>query len=85
MEGPAPAVRQPVRDGRVLVGGVVVQDGVDIPSGGRLLLDPVEDAMNSWCRWRSEWLPMTIPSRMFSAANSVVIPFRLSSCVTCQC
>ena len=47
VEGPAPAVRQPVCDGRVLVGGVVVQDGVDIPSGGRLLLDPVEDAMNS--------------------------------------
>ena len=43
MEGPSPAVRQPVRDGRVLVGGVVVHDGVDLPSGGHRLVDLVEE------------------------------------------
>ena len=35
VEGPAPVVRQPLRDGLVLVGGVVAQDGVDLPSGAR--------------------------------------------------
>ena len=36
VEGPAPAVRQPVRDGRVLVGEVVVHDGMDLRSGGSM-------------------------------------------------
>ena len=36
VEGPAPAVRQPIRDGRVLVGEVVVHDGVDLRSGGSM-------------------------------------------------
>ena len=43
MEGPAPAIRRPVRDGRVPVGGIVVHDGVDLRSGGRRLLDLVEE------------------------------------------
>ena len=43
MEGPAGMVRKPVRDGFVLVGGVVVQDGVDILPGGRRLVDLLEE------------------------------------------
>ena len=43
MEGPAEIILQPVRDGLVLVGGVVVHDGVDLPFGGYLLVDPAEE------------------------------------------
>ena len=43
MEGPAGMVLQPLRDGLVLVGGVVVQDGVDLPPGRRRLVDLVEE------------------------------------------
>ena len=43
VEGPAGMVLQPLRDGRVLVGGVVVHDGVDILPGGHLLVDLLEE------------------------------------------
>ena len=43
VEGPAGMVLQPLRDGRVLVGGVVVQDGADLPACGRRLVDLLEE------------------------------------------
>src|SRR5215218_486727 len=33
--------------------------------------------MNSWCRWRCMQRPRTVPSRMWRAANSVVVPWAL--------
>jgi len=33
--------------------------------------------MNSGCRWRCMFFPNTVPSSTFSAANSVVVPWRL--------
>ena len=32
--------------------------------------------MNSWCRCRCMQRPNTVPSRIFSAANKVVVPWR---------
>ena len=43
VEGPAGMVLQPLRDGLVLVGGVVVQDGADLPPGGHRLVDLLEE------------------------------------------
>jgi len=37
--------------------------------------------MNSWCRWRGMQLPMTMPSSKLRAANNVVAPWRLQSCL----
>ena len=75
MEGPAGMVLQPLRGTSAC--GRSSQDGADLPPGGRRLSICSRNAMNSWCRWRSEWRPMTVPSRMSVAAKSVVVPFRL--------
>ena len=44
MEGPARMARQPLPDGRMLVGGVIVEDGVDSLSGWNLALDGIQEA-----------------------------------------
>ena len=43
MEAPAVVLRQPFIDGPVLVGGVVIQDGADVLSGGRRRFDLLEE------------------------------------------
>ena len=43
VEGPARMPRQPPSHGGMLVGGVIVEDGVDGLSGGGLALDGVEE------------------------------------------
>ena len=43
MEGPSAMILQPVHDGLVLVGGIVVQNGVDRSSGRHLPVDLVEE------------------------------------------
>jgi hypothetical protein len=41
---------KPLADLRMLVGGVVVDDGVDCLSGRHLRLNGVEEADELWCR-----------------------------------
>jgi hypothetical protein len=65
----------------MLVGCVVVDDGLDDPAGWHRQRDGIEKRMNAACRWRCMQRPITVPSSTFSAANSVVVPWRLSSCV----
>ena len=78
MEDPARMIRQPFPDLGMLVGGVVVDDGVDDLAGRDGALDGVEET--------DEFLmamllgmqrPMTVPSRILRAANRVVVPLRL--------
>ena len=70
VEGPAPAVRQPLRDGRVLVGGVVVHDGVNLPLGGRRLVDLLEE--------RDELLvPVALGVYQLPTFNSPSMPYFL--------
>ncbi len=44
VEGPARVTRQPLTDGGMLMGGVVVEDRVNDLAGGNLALDGVEEA-----------------------------------------
>jgi len=61
---------------RRLMRGIVVNDEMEIETGGGLLVDQPENR-NSRCRWRGMQVPITLPSSMFSAANRVVVPLRL--------
>ena len=61
----------------MLVRGVVVEDGVDQLAGRHRALDGIEEAMNSWWRWRAMHWPITLPSSTLSAANRVVVPWRM--------
>ena len=78
VEGPARVTGEPGADLGVLVGGVVVEDRVDQLAGrhggARRRL---RKRMNSWCRCRAMHWPMTLPSSTFSAANRVVVPWRM--------
>ena len=53
MEGPARMARQPLPDGRMLVGGVIVEDGVDSLSGWNLALDGIQKCVFAFRRGRS--------------------------------
>ena len=60
-----------------LVGGVVVEDQVQVEPGRGLLIDQAEEADELAARWRSvHWL-ITVPAFTSRAANSVVVPWRL--------
>ena len=73
VEGPARMASEPSPDLRMLMGGVVIGDRVD----GTVRSIALRKRMNSSCRCRCMQRPMTVPSRTFSAANSVVVPCRL--------
>ena len=77
VEGPARMARQPSLHLGMLVCGVVVDDGLDHLAGGHVALDGVEEADELG-------VPMTLhaaadhgASSTLSAANSVVVPWRL--------
>ena len=77
VEGPAGMAVEPCADLRVLVGGVVVEDGVDVAVGRHRALDGVEEADELLVAMPGHVRPMTVPSSTLSAANSVVVPWRL--------
>ena len=61
----------------MLMGGVIVDDGVNRLSSGNLLLDDIEEANELLMAMVAACLrPITVPSRTFIAANSVVVPWR---------
>ena len=61
----------------VLVGRVVVQNQVDLQAGGDLGVDDLEELEELAMAVSGQTLPMTVPVNTSSAANSVVVPFRL--------
>ena len=65
---------QPFLHLRMLVGCVVVDDGVDRVSRRHLRLDGVEEADELLVPVALHIAPMTVPSRTLRAANSVVVP-----------
>jgi hypothetical protein len=65
---------QPVPDFRGLVRAVVVADQVDVQAARDVLVDPLEEFRNSWCRWRRCSSLITVPSAMLKAANRLVMP-----------
>ena len=71
VERPARMARKPSPHGRMLVGGVVVEDRMDGLADGNLVA-PI-DSQRPLCMLR----PITVPSSTFIAANRVVVPFRL--------
>ena len=75
MERPARMIGQPFEDVGLFVGGIVVDDGVDDFSGRNSALDGIEEADELLVAMPS--LQRTVPSRMLSAANRVVVPLRL--------
>ena len=77
MERPARMIGDPFEDVGLFVGGIVVDDGVDDFSGRTARSTALRKRMNSWWRCRLLQRPITVPSRMLSAANSVVVPLRL--------
>ena len=82
MTGQAPTAGQPVTDFRVFVAGVGVDDGVDRLVRWCGALDHVQDGDKSWWRWRAPLQhvtvrPETSPVSTLSAANSVVLTWRL--------
>ncbi len=65
---------QPRLDGRMLVGGVVVGDQVQVERLGR---GPVDGPQEFEPFLMAMHWPMTLPVATSSAANSVVVPWRL--------
>ncbi len=74
---PARTLDQPVADHLGLVGRVIVHDQVNVEIGGHIGFDPIEEAAESVARWRGEHSPMTRPVATSSAANKLVVPWRL--------
>ena len=74
VERPAGMPGQPLAYLRMLVGRIVVDDGVDYFPCRDLSSTVLRKRMNSWWRWRCMLRPMTVPSRILRAANSVVVP-----------
>ena len=68
---------QPLSHLRMLVGYVVVDDGVDRLLDRHLRLDGIEEADELLVPVALQLRPMTVPSRTLRAANSVVVPWRL--------
>ena len=67
---------------RVFVASVIVKHYVDHLARRDGSLDSVEEAIGpTGRRWRCMRRPSTVPSRTSRAADSVVAPWRLSSCV----
>ena len=59
-----------------LVGGVVVQDQVQVEALGTASSISLRNRMNSWCRcWRYGWA-ITDPLPVSNAANKLVVPLR---------
>jgi len=54
----------------------VVEDHMHDFAGRDLILDGIEEAMNSCCRGRCMSRPITVPSRPLKAATSGVVSFR---------
>jgi hypothetical protein len=71
---------QPAFHGRYFVGGVVVEDQMQIEMGGGLAINFLRKTRNASALWRARHSPvasMTLPVAMSSAANSVVLSIRL--------
>ena len=81
MEGPARMACEPDLDVLVLVSGVVVEDGMDRDAGGYRARDAVAESRELLGAMPTGVPAMTVPSSTVRAANSVVVPLRLESCV----
>ena len=68
---------QPAFHGRCFVGGVVVEDQMQIEMGGGLAINLLEEGQELVCSRRARHSPMTLPVAMSSAAKSVVVPLHL--------
>jgi hypothetical protein len=62
---------EPALYGRRLVGGIVVDDQVEIETGRGSMMISLRKRRNSRCRWRGMQVPITLPSSILSAANRV--------------
>jgi len=63
------------------MGGIIIGDDVDRPVGDDFPLESVEKADEFARRWRCMQRPMTVRSSTLSAANRMVVPCGLWSCV----
>ena len=77
VKSPARMTPEPLNSLGVLVGGVVVEDGVDGLSGRDLTLDGVQEADELLMAVACMQRPMTLPSSTSKAAKRVVVPWRL--------
>jgi hypothetical protein len=66
---------QPVPDGGMLVGAVVVEHHMEL-SARVGAGDELEEARNSVCRCRSKQRPVTLPVATSKVANRLVMPCR---------
>ena len=76
MERPSRMAFEPSANIGMLMGGVVVDDGVDRLSNGNLLLEDIEEATELLMAMALHVAADHRPSRTFIAANSVVVPWR---------
>ena len=60
-----------------LVGGIIIDDQMQVENGQRPLVDGLEKAEELAMPVAGHAFAMTVPSSMLSAANRVVVPLRL--------
>src|SRR5262249_30040369 len=77
VEGPTWMTRQPSPHPGMLVRGVVVEHRMDQLASRDLALDGIEEADEFAVSVACMQRPITTPSSTLSAANSVVVPWRL--------
>ena len=68
---------QPALHGRCLVGGVVVEDQMQIEMGGGLAIDLLEEGQELVCPMAGQTFADDFAGRDVEAAKSVVVPLRL--------
>jgi hypothetical protein len=70
-------IGEPLHNFGVLVGGIIVEHGMDRLAGGNGAFDGVEELDEVLVGVLGMQRPMTVPCRTSRAANRVVVPLRL--------
>ena len=68
---------EPALYGRRLMGGIAVDDQVEVETGRGAMIDQLEKAQELSMPVRGIQVPITLPSSILRAANRVVVPLRL--------
>ncbi len=77
VEPTAAGGRRPALNRRVFLGGLVVDDKVELFVGGRLAIDETPELQPLLMAMTVMQVAITVPSKVLRAANNVVIPCRL--------
>ena len=77
--------RRPALNRRVFVGGIVVEDKVELFVGGRLAIDETQELQPFLMAMTLLQVAITVPLKVLRAANNVVVRCRLYCVIQMSC